>query len=141
MGYPISHRFMWRGFVTQAFQKAIFQWQPGRGVFFVNIFDELHDAGSDDYVAGKTIHTVSVTTFILYFVDAVGKQDTQEEVHRRRLALLDANPAIKKRYYAAPEPLLLYGLPTSRVEGPRQCVRDSHTAGGIPAMERRRALG
>ena len=35
---------------------------------------------------------------------------------RDRLALLDANQAIIERYYAAPEPLLQYGLPTSRVE-------------------------
>ena len=38
------------------------------------------------------------------------------QVVRDRLALLDANPAIKERYFAAPDPMLLYGLPTSRVE-------------------------
>ena len=48
VGYPISNRFIWQGFVTQAFQKTIFQWQPGRGVFLLNIFDELHKAGKDD---------------------------------------------------------------------------------------------
>ena len=50
VGYPISYRYMWRGLVTQAFEKAIMQWQPGKGVQFVNISDELHDAGLGDKV-------------------------------------------------------------------------------------------
>src|SRR5262245_10588147 len=45
IGYPVSHRFMWAGFVSQAFQKAVFQWRPeGNTVFFVNVFDELSKA-------------------------------------------------------------------------------------------------
>src|SRR5581483_6381304 len=27
-GYPVSHRFLWDGFVVQAFQKVVFQWRP-----------------------------------------------------------------------------------------------------------------
>ena len=56
VGYPISNRFIWQGFVTQAFQKTIFQWQPGRGVFLLNIFDELHKAGNDDALACSLGH-------------------------------------------------------------------------------------
>ena len=115
VGYPISHRYMWRGFVTQAFQKAIFQWQPGRGVFFINVFDELHAAGYDE----RLFHDRS-TPFQLPTSfdsdDVTGEGYTWEEIHRRRLALLDENPAIRERYYSAPDPLLQYGLPTSRVE-------------------------
>jgi len=49
IGYPVSHRFMWGGFVAQAFQKAVFQWRPEAStVYFVNVFDELSKAGKDD---------------------------------------------------------------------------------------------
>ena len=33
VGYPISHRFVSEGFITQEFQKATFQWQTSRGIF------------------------------------------------------------------------------------------------------------
>ena len=45
LGYPISRRFLWDGFPSQAFQKAVLQWQPGRGTFFVNVFDRLSPSG------------------------------------------------------------------------------------------------
>ena len=109
VGYPISHRYVWRGFVTQAFENAILQWQPGKGVLFVNIFDELHDAGGDDFLRSKYS-----TPFQLSPSFDAGK--SWDEVVRDRLTLLDANPAIKARYYAALDPLLMHGLPTSRVE-------------------------
>ena len=109
VGYPISHRFEWKGFATQIFQKAVFQWQPGRGVFFINVFDELHEAGQDSWLR---VHRATPEQLDTSF-DA-GK--SWEEIVRDRLALLDANQAIIERYYAAPEPLLQYGLPTSRVE-------------------------
>ena len=109
VGFPISHRFMWRGFVTQAFQKAIVQWRPGRGVVFVNIFDELHEAGKDAELRKRW-----AIPFHLEF-DPVQGWDWDEFVERR-LALLDANQAIKERYFAAHDPLLRFGLPTSRVE-------------------------
>jgi N-acetylmuramoyl-L-alanine amidase len=39
-----------------------------------------------------------------------------DEIVKGRLALLDANPAIKARYLAAPDPITLYGLPASYVQ-------------------------
>ena len=132
VGYPISHRYMWRGFVTQAFQKAIMQLQPGKGVFFVNIFDELHDAGRD-----ALLHASFQTPRQLEPLNPAlpegmpGElwEKLREEAQSARLALLDANPAIKERYYAAPDPLLLYGLPTSRVEdmGDHYAIRTQRT--------------
>ena len=116
VGYPISNRYIWRGFVTQAFQKAIMQWQPGRGVFFVNIFDELHDAGLDEELRFQfsTPRQLDPSFDYTYPVDY---QDwVWAEIVGRRIALLDANPAIKEKYYSAPAPLLQYGLPTSRVK-------------------------
>ena len=115
VGRPKSHRFVWRGLVTQVFEKAILQWQPGKGVFFLSIFDELHEAGKD--------YGLDERWSIPRPLDA--SAGSQEETTRRRLALLDANAAIKERYYAVPDPLGLWGLPTSRVEdyGDRFVIR------------------
>ena len=124
VGYPISHRYMWRGGVTQAFQKAIMRWQRDRGVILVNIFDELHEAGFDD----KLRESWGLPQQSSPALDSALPVDKWEELgaglreklradlRRTRLALLDANQAIKERYFAARDPLLLFGLPTSRVE-------------------------
>ena len=116
VGYPRSHRFVWNGFVTQIFQNAIFQWQPGRGVFLINIFDELHDSGKDQALHSRWSIPEQLPPSFDVISDYVDPTLVWGEIQRRRLALLDANPAIKKKYYSAPDPLLLYGLPTSRVE-------------------------
>src|SRR4051812_39826229 len=48
VGYPVSHRFIWNGFVVQAFQKVVFQWRYDTGkVAYVNVLDEMHNAGLD----------------------------------------------------------------------------------------------
>ena len=115
VGYPISHRYIWRGFVTQAFQKAVFQWQPGKGVFFVNIFDEMHDLGLDEELRFRFSTPRQLDPSFDYIHPVDDQRWVREEMVRRRLALLDANPVIKEKYFAAPDPLLQYGLPTSRV--------------------------
>src|SRR5579885_1538833 len=51
VGYPVSRRFMHGGFVTQAMQKAVFQWRPeSKSVAFVNVFDDLSGAGKDEFL-------------------------------------------------------------------------------------------
>ncbi|MDA8217239.1 MAG: hypothetical protein M0Z94_06425 [Dehalococcoidales bacterium] len=110
VGYPMSRRFDWDGFVTQVFQKAVFQWRPQEGkVYFVNVFDKLHDTGYDAWLstAMSTPNPLDGATF-----DA-GK--SWDQVVAGRLALLDANPAIKAMYYSVPDPMTLFGLPTSTV--------------------------
>ncbi|MBI4300392.1 MAG: hypothetical protein HY677_04585 [Chloroflexi bacterium] len=109
IGYPLSKRFTWSIFTMQVFQKAIFQWQPGQGLFFINTLDELHNRKLDQWPWGLGLTPPPLDPSF----DA-GKP--WEQIMRDRLALLDINPTIKARYYSAPDPLLLYGLPTSRVE-------------------------
>ncbi|MBI2848826.1 MAG: hypothetical protein HYX88_01670 [Chloroflexi bacterium] len=119
MGYPVSQRFVYKGFATQAFQKGVMQWQPGVAaanekqgsgrVLLLNVFDELHDAGKDDWL----LATRATPRQLESSFDA-GK--TREEIVRDRLALLEDNPAIREHYLSTPDPLLFYGLPTSRVE-------------------------
>ncbi|MHB1132799.1 MAG: Gmad2 immunoglobulin-like domain-containing protein [Chloroflexota bacterium] len=109
VGYPISQVFFLDGFLTQVFQKAVFQWQPGTNqVFFVNVFDVLHDRGYDDYLAA-----VRSTPRPLGPEFDAGK--TWDQIVADRLALLNANPAIRQTYYSVQNPLLRFGLPTSRV--------------------------
>ncbi|MGB0388493.1 MAG: metallophosphoesterase family protein [Ardenticatenaceae bacterium] len=109
VGYPISRRFQRDGFMTQAFQKAILQWQAdSKSVAFVNIFDELHDRDFDE-----TLFQVRQTPNQL---PAGWDGDLSfEQVVRKRQALL-SRPALRKTYFAASDPLTFFGLPTSEVE-------------------------
>ena len=133
VGYPLSQRFRWKGFVIQIFQRAIMQWQPGKGVFLVNILDELTGTGDDRVLQRIGEGALRVyPSWNMHNEDdilhlgwaAPGRIDPSifdagkswDEIVGDRLALLEDNPAIKEKYYAAPDPLLLYGLPTSRIE-------------------------
>lgn len=111
MGYPISKRFVWNGYVSQAMQRVVFQWRPeSRQVAFVNVFDLLTEAGRDDWL--RVVR--SVPRPLPADFDA-GK--TAGQAQWERLALLDDNPAIKAQYFAvAGDPIALNGLPTSRIQ-------------------------
>ncbi len=46
VGYPISQRYHWDGYVVQAMQRGIMQWRPEVGqAYFVNVLDQLSLAG------------------------------------------------------------------------------------------------
>lgn len=106
LGYPISGRFEQAGFVAQATQRGILQWQPKTStVALTNVFDQLHDAGKDAWLQG----TYQVPQPVV--LNEKGQTFTQ--VMQHRLALLDGDPAIKARYLASPTAAQLYGLPTS----------------------------
>lgn len=107
VGYPASQRFIWQGFTTQVFQRAIFQWRPECGcAMFVNAFDVLHDLGKDDWLLA-----VRQTPPPKDWSEA-GK--SWSAIIRDRLAVLDGYPAIRAKYYAvAGDPIPANGLPTS----------------------------
>ncbi|MHB1134778.1 MAG: cellulase family glycosylhydrolase [Chloroflexota bacterium] len=110
VGYPMSRRFQWDGFTTQVFQKAVFQWKPAeKRVDFINTFDEMSKGGKDDWLLNfrSTPKPLDATTF-----DA-GKN--WDQIVAGRLALLNANAAIKSVYNSVPDPMRLFGLPTSAV--------------------------
>jgi hypothetical protein len=110
VGYPVSRRFDHGGFVTQVMQKAVFQWRPETGdVYFVNVFDDLAAAGKNDWL----VSVRSTPPPLRHDFDGTKDRDA---IVRDRLALLDARPAIRARYHAVANPMLRYGLPTSRVE-------------------------
>lgn len=46
LGYPISRRYEFGGFVRQAFQRGVLQWDPNTGeITFANLIDEVGDRG------------------------------------------------------------------------------------------------
>ncbi|MGB0388343.1 MAG: hypothetical protein ACPGWR_26285 [Ardenticatenaceae bacterium] len=112
VGYPISRRYMADGFVTQAFQKLILQWRPEvEQAWPVNVFDELSKAGFDDQLFSERQTPKRIESSTIDPPDA-----SWEEVVDRRQGFLDANAAIRARYFFFDDPLTVFGLPTSRVE-------------------------
>ena len=108
VGYPISRRFNWDGFVTQVMQKSVFQWRPETGtVAFVNVFDDLSRLGFDDQLEDRLVPRPEA------FAGESGLDFGQ--VIARRIALLDAEPKLRAAYDAVADPLNAYGLPQSRV--------------------------
>jgi hypothetical protein len=119
VGYPASRRFSWDGFTVQVFQRVIFQWHADtNSVQFVNTFDRLHDLGQDDWLL-STKQTPKPTTF-----DDQGK--TWDQIVANHLAVLEASPPIKAKYYAVVgDPIQSNGLPTSTLtdEGNHFAIR------------------
>jgi hypothetical protein len=116
LGYPASQRFTLDGFVVQATQKAILQWQPNEHqVALINVFDRLHAAGQDDWlaVARQTPPPFDTTA------------DTGlawAAVVQRHLGFLDPYPALKRRFLAEPDWLDRFGLPTAVADYPMVTV-------------------
>jgi hypothetical protein len=105
VGYPISGRFVFRGFLTQAFQKLVLQWRPELGrVVPVNVFDELNQRGSDPWLA-----TNRQTPYALDTSADVGL--AWDQVVARHVALLDAYPALRAVFDASPDAVERLGLP------------------------------
>lgn len=110
VGYPISQRYERDSFLTQAFQKLILQWRPDTGtVAVVNVFDEMSKAGLDPALLQKYQTPKPLANF-----DPTNA--TWAQIVSGRQALLDANPAIKARYFSVADPLTVFGLPVSKVE-------------------------
>ena len=108
VGYPVSRRFVWDGFVTQAMQKVVFQWRPETdSVAFVNVFDDLHRRGFDQEL-------------VVQLIPAEERFEesglTFEQIVRQRTQLLAEEPALLATYQAAPNPLQFFGLPTSTIQ-------------------------
>jgi hypothetical protein len=109
LGYPATRRFVWHGLLSQATQRAVLQWSAVTGqVEAANVLDLIHEQGGDDDLLLR--YQIPPPTE----VDEAGLP--YETIAARRLAWLDARPAIKKKYCDAPggaDPLVLWGLPTS----------------------------
>jgi hypothetical protein len=110
VGYPISQRFKRDGFITQAFQKAVFQWRADSNtVAFVNVFDELHNRVLDQ----RLLDTRQTPKQL---PDGWDGGASFEEIKARRQALLNQRPALYSAYFSVSNPLLFFGLPTSEMQ-------------------------
>jgi hypothetical protein len=109
VGYPVSHRFQWSGFLCQTMQRVVFQWRPDIGqVYFANVFDLMSETGKDDWLL-STRQTPKPFVF-----NEAGK--TWDQIVSLRLAALNANAAIKAAYNSVVgDPVTMNGLPTSHV--------------------------
>ncbi len=105
VGYPASGRFQGSGFILQATQKFILQWRPEADqVWFLNIFDIMHDAGYDGWLL--TVRQVPPPE------DTASDAGlTWDQVVARHQAMLDRNPAIRAAYWSDPDPVNHFGLP------------------------------
>ena len=110
VGYPISQRFVYEGFVTQAFQKLVLQWRPEANTAYpVNVFDELSERGFDSQLLNFRQTPPPLVDF-----DPPGA--TWDEIVAARQALLDENAAIRARYFGQRDPMTVYGLPLTHAE-------------------------
>ncbi len=109
LGYPVSARWTDGPFTLQAFQKAILQWLDGRGVAYLNIYDRLNAAGLDEWL--------DVTKNVPRHRTLPEDDDQPFDVIRaNHLAILDANPAIRSRWFENANWLNAYGLPLAYEE-------------------------
>lgn len=119
VGYPASWPFVLNGFVSQVMQKGVIQWRPEvQRIYFVNVFDELHDRGLDT----RLYVEMQVPRMADWSGDTGKSWDT---VVARHMAMLDYYPQMRATYYAIDNPIEIYGLPMSPVVdfGPFYAVR------------------
>jgi len=104
VGYPVTSRFNYRGFVTQAFQKLVLQWRPDLGQAMpMNVFDEL---------SGPTNSWLDLQRQVPPPGDMSADQGMPaDDLIAAHLALLDAYSLLHDFYLANPSPLDAYGLP------------------------------
>lgn len=109
VGYPISQRFVWDGFVSQAFQKMVFQWRPEEGrVYAVNVIDLMHGRGLDDW-----LRTNRATPPLADWSADAGR--SWPAIIAAHQALL-TDPDIRAAYFAVDDPVTLYGLPMAPIQ-------------------------
>ncbi|HEY8744945.1 MAG TPA: S1C family serine protease [Chloroflexota bacterium] len=107
IGYPATSRFLWQGFVDQATQKLVLQWNPATlTVNVVNIFDVLAQLGFDPQLQAKYQTPPA-------FDNSADAGKPWDQVVARHQAELDWNAAIKARYFADSDPIAHFGLPQS----------------------------
>ncbi len=107
LGYPISRRFLHNGLISQATQRFVLQYD-GYGLRYLNVFEELSAMGLDEVLEQKK----RVPRPAKFDDDGL----PSDRFVQARLALLDANPAIKGIYWDSYDPIGEHGLPVSQVE-------------------------
>jgi hypothetical protein len=107
LGFPASRITVFPDFPIQVCQKIVLQFQPGKGVFFLNTFDILHERGFDAFL--DSVRSIPPP----FDTSPDSSLPNFDAVVQRHLAFLDADPAIKALYFSVPNPLMQFGLPMS----------------------------
>jgi hypothetical protein len=138
LGYPVSRRFLWDGYVCQATQRAIMQWNPTtQKVQLVNVFDDLSSIGKDAWLA--TMHLAPPVQISTGEAQAGSTPLPFLLLAHFRFGWLYQDPSIFQRYFDTPNHYDIYGLPTSSVQdlGPYWAARFQrvvmyHWKGSVP---------
>jgi hypothetical protein len=111
LGYPISGRFMYGGYLTQAFQKLVLQWHPeDSSAVPVNVFDELHLHGSDAWL--ETDQQIPRPPASIVAAAAAIPADGDPSADSP-LSLLDGYPELQQFYANQPDGLDFFGMPVA----------------------------
>ena len=106
LGYPIANRWSQGDLTYQAFQKAVLQASADTGVMFVNVYDELSQAGLDDWLASERGVPRPPTS-------TADDQRPIAEILTERLQLAALHPDIERLWFGNDHWLETYGLPIS----------------------------
>ena len=121
LGYPISRRYYKHGFVRQAFQRGILQWDVDAGrASPINLFDYLSDNGNDQMLFERWQVPYPFASDEVVSADA-----SWNEIVTARQGVLQQSAAIESYYFSFNDPIGIFGLPTSYVEdmGSHDAVR------------------
>jgi len=102
LGYPASRLTVFPDFPIQVFQKLVLQFQPGRGIFFLNTFDIMHEHGFDAFLD-------SVRSIPPPFSTAPDTGLSWQAVVARHQAFLNQDPAIRSVYFSVANPVAEFG--------------------------------
>jgi len=118
LGYPISGRFQFRGFLTQVFQKLALQWRSELGAAVpINTLDELNQTAPSTWLQSNRQVPMAPDGS-----SEIGMP--WDDVVSQHMALLNGYPALRAFYDVDPDALELYGLPLSVADyGPFVTVR------------------
>ncbi len=104
-GFPISIRFQSGPFVYQAMQRDVLQWD-GASMSLVNVLDTLHNDNLDGWLQSQYMTPPPVDT-------SADSGLTFSQVEQRHQAFLATDPVLQAAYFAAADPVSMYGLPMS----------------------------
>ena len=139
LGRPISQRFSLDGFLVQAFERGVLQWDPAnQATNVLNTLDVLHQAGYEEWLAAEPRRIPAHQGLP---EDAGASFD---QVVQNHLAILDnADAGIREAFEGTPNWLARLGLPIAYADygdlrvlrAQRGVLRQSVTDGQVGAVE------
>jgi hypothetical protein len=122
LGYPVSRRYRYpsesSGFLSQAFQRGILQWQPAQGrATLANVFEQFTENGLDDQLEIAGIPRPQARATTLSFADDAERRMSWL-VEPRFLARYFFDPVTQSPFDAQEQAWDFFGLPQTAPERP-----------------------